>query len=532
MEQFNFFSHCRLYIVLMLTFYCQQMTSLAQKLIVYPCTDFQAIRWVRDSTFCNQYYICHFGQPLSMPACPSGQVWSNIALNCVPQHSRWDDCVSKPRLTKAANNNTYRTTTSTVTRQPAYASPSIVPRNENSVIITVNNLPEKLNPSKSKKVPDHECFRSPGAFLPHPDNCHWYFNCSFANLEALGGNTEQLDLFSMTPGSSSSGEKDGFIPLKPFRVAEAGAFVWECRFPQLFDEMTGRCREFVNVDCKSRFEAVDQCEYSVRRCRGERCAPCHHRFGRCRGRPDGVYPLHQDGWAPSFVTCYRQRNIAIDECVPKTQGGFLPDCVTRPDGYYPDEQGRCGIFFRCALGIFRGYDECPPGTVFDPAIPACQSYSLASSPCGESHNVQCGGKLDGYYADPYGRCTNYFQCQHGVFQQYLSCDLGIFDPLTQKCCGLPEYAPPPCAMSTMCVGQPDGRYPATTRGCSFFYECFHGDFLGLRRCTESDGGIFFNPDTGTCDYPQNICPPCGYKWWGWIIAYSTVHEQITFKTCP
>ncbi|BFZ01121.1 hypothetical protein BsWGS_04160 [Bradybaena similaris] len=668
------------------------MSVIAQKLVVYPCTDFDAIRWVRDATFCNQYYICHFGQPLAMPSCPGGQVWSNAALNCVPQDSRWDDCSGRPRPLKTEKRTTKNYRLSTVTRRPLQTNPSTSPRTTTDVVITVNNLPREIKVAKSKKTPilrndsknldvkddvslgyphyivdigshdgigkkisdilrsddsdidsvhtsrpkernvknsegnqlenrflhekdarsdhslrrgsqqksdvdfDHECFNSPGALLPHPDNCHWYFNCSFANLEAIGSSTGQLESYQDVTESSSSSDRDGVISMQPFRVIEAGLFVWECRYPQLFDDITGKCREFVNVDCKSRFEAVDQCEYSVRRCRGERCVPCSHRFGHCRGRPDGVYPLHQDGWTPEFVACYRQRSIARDECVPptpifspqklecvslfdvpKTNGGFLPDCSTRPDGYYPDEQGRCGIFFRCALGMFRGYDECPPGTVFDPAIPACQTYSLASSPCGESHTAQCTGKMDGYYADPYGRCTNYFQCQRGVFQQYLSCDLGIFDPLTQKCvlsaeltvrpcglqpspceelptgvypdiatgcqhfiechhgnmitngtceagevfsaitgkCGLPEYAPPPCGMSTMCVGQADGRYPATTRGCSFFYECLRGDFLGLRRCTQSDGGIFFNPDTGTCDYPQNICPPCGYKWWGW-----------------
>ncbi|CAL1539215.1 unnamed protein product, partial [Lymnaea stagnalis] len=439
---------------------------------------------------------------------------------------------------------------------------------------------------------DHPCIRQPGALLPHPENCHWYINCSLANLDdtQARSNEEQGD-------DPSEDTREGFYLLQPFRVRREGVFVWECRFPQLFDDVTNVCREFINVECKNRFEPVDQCEYSARQqCQGQRCLPCEKRFGKCRGRENGVYPVHQDKWTPLFVTCYLQRNIALDECipptpifspealdcvslfeVPKVHGGFLPDCSSRPDGYYPDEQGRCAIFFRCALGTFRGYDECPPGSVFDPAVPSCQPFSLASRPCGEGQAPLCGGKLDGHYADPYGRCTHYFECKQGAFQQYNTCDLGIFDPLTQKCvlsaeltvrpcglqpspcetlptgvypdqatgcsnfiecqkgvmltngtcargtvfsaitgrCDLPENAPPPCGFSDTCRGKTDGRYPALTRGCSFFYECYHGEFISLRRCTASDGGFFFNPATGDCDYPQNICPPCGYKWWGW-----------------
>lgn len=72
----------------------------ADRMAVYPCVDFQAIRWVRDAAYCDQYYICHFGQPMSMPSCPAGQVWSNLALNCVPVHSRWDDCSHPPVATQ------------------------------------------------------------------------------------------------------------------------------------------------------------------------------------------------------------------------------------------------------------------------------------------------------------------------------------------------------------------------------------------------------------------------------------------------
>ncbi|CAG5128102.1 unnamed protein product [Candidula unifasciata] len=734
--------------------------SCAENPLVYPCVDFEAIRWVRDSTFCDQYYICHFGQPLAMPACPSGQVWSNGAVNCVPKDSVWDDCYngisSTQRDTTQVQQNTLKTNqTSTVTGpvqlNPTYnnivisikqmassiASPTFttaqthLPNNNQNVarpeyhisaqtkehgvkapeswykhsnsITTLKNttiitstptstsrtsemrtsspvftkssrsqtrmtspatlprgsrlyevmfeertrlLKHRLNATyqlfkvdpgtwgrlilfycryrytRSQLVcgkvfsvtvswqRNHECFHQPGALLPHPHNCHWYINCSLANLDDLETKPEHRE-----GEDSRTNSDEGSITLLPFRVRHAGVFVWECRYPQLFDEATGRCREFINVDCKSRFQPVDQCEYTAKQCRGGRCVPCERRFGRCRGRQNGVYPLHHTRWTPVFVTCYQERETSLrtsaprqlqsspQNCltVPKQHGGFLPDCSTRPDGYYPDEQGH-----------FRGYDECPPGSVFDPTIPACQPYSYASKPCGEGQAPLCGGKMDGLYADPFGRCTNYFQCTGGVFQQYLTCDLGIFDPLTQRCVVSAELTVRPCGLQpSPCEALPTGvypdqatgcqhfiechhgnmltngtcpkgtvfsaitgdlcltllsiptillttlqvavtclntrlrlvesplsvainqtgRYPALARGCSFFYECHGGEFLSLRRCTEADGGIFFNPDTGTCDYPQNICPPCGYRWWGCADLLLPVGKCRSFFQC-
>ena len=64
----------------------------ADRFVVYPCTDITAVSWVRDRHRCDIYYICQYGQPLTMPACPWGQVWSNAAHNCVPETSRWNDC--------------------------------------------------------------------------------------------------------------------------------------------------------------------------------------------------------------------------------------------------------------------------------------------------------------------------------------------------------------------------------------------------------------------------------------------------------
>ncbi|RUS75856.1 hypothetical protein EGW08_016377, partial [Elysia chlorotica] len=572
-----------------------------------PCSDARAVSWVRDDLRCDRYYICRLGQPLTMPACPTGQVWSEAAHNCVPETSRWNDCPASVHFIQSRTStgqytshtgqyNTHmprRKFRPSDQRDPSHKAPSNVktPRDHpgpeadvdfwgnlrlaleetattqrpagNRSASTRDNHPRhdgvwsKTNPqprstpeegnfysmlrpnfhstpkaleethtSKWKghqrqplyprpttqadtlgkksmwfsRLPEEEssdqrrhnpCVGGPGELLPHPLNCHWYYNCSSSSSRGRRNNHRTKDHYSNT-----------------------NWLVWECRYPQLFDPVTRRCREFMGVACQGRFEPVDQCEYSARQCPpgAPRCTPCRARHGTCRGRKNGVYPLHgPHAWSPVFITCYLQRNIARDECspprpvfsphkldcvslfqVPKQHGGFQPDCSTRPDGHYPDEQGRCAIYFRCALGHFRGYDECPPGSVFDPAKLTCETYrrvpSAAISALDQSQYTDTRGKVrrqigvipgpspcealpTGVYPDQATGCQFYIECYRGVLLTNGTCGPGtLFSAITGRC-DAPSLAPPPCGTSDVCVSRPDGRYPAPLRGCSFYVEC-------------------------------------------------------------
>lgn len=263
--------------------------------------------------------------------------------------------------------------------------------------------------------------------------------------------------------------------------------------------------------------------------------------------------------------------------VPKHNGGLRPDCSYRKDDLYADEQGRCGIYFECRNLDFIGYYECVSGRIFDPLTKSCQLPDMAPPPCGQGKNPDCSENKNGLYADLYGRCPYYFQCRNSQFVKYRRCDYGSFDPVRQECvipselllrpcgtipspcenrpsgrysdvnnrcvsyldcqngllisnntcregqvfneqegvCDDPENAPPPCGLAPTCQERSDGKYAALLKGCGHYYQCHGGRFQGYNRCTYSDGGFFFNRDTGKCDYPQNICPPCGYKWYGW-----------------
>lgn len=182
--------------------------SCTESLLVYPCVDFEAIRWVRDSTFCEQYYICHFGQPLAMPACPAGQVWSNGALNCVPRESVWDDCqdsvsTSTQRDTTQPLENLQKTT-----QTPAVTSLGDLNNTGNNIEVSVEQMstniaspaftiPEKSVPDNSEHValPQyHISLQTKQRHVKVPES--WYEQAS--NIK----HTRGADIITLTPVSN------------------------------------------------------------------------------------------------------------------------------------------------------------------------------------------------------------------------------------------------------------------------------------------------------------------------------------------
>jgi len=41
---------------------------------------------------CKGYFMCVYGNPVEMPDCPVGSVFSTVAHVCVPENSYFDDC--------------------------------------------------------------------------------------------------------------------------------------------------------------------------------------------------------------------------------------------------------------------------------------------------------------------------------------------------------------------------------------------------------------------------------------------------------
>lgn len=82
--------------------------------------------------------------------------------------------------------------------------------------------------------PNHPCLTNDKEyFLPHPRNCHWFYNCS--NFLGL----------LQTPGAVPEGWD---------------VFTSECPYPQLFSDTAFRCQNYSNVDCGKRQLQLDPCQ--------------------------------------------------------------------------------------------------------------------------------------------------------------------------------------------------------------------------------------------------------------------------------
>ncbi|KAK7496931.1 hypothetical protein BaRGS_00011911 [Batillaria attramentaria] len=541
-----------------------------------PCPSAPGIHWVRDPTSCSKYFICVASQPVRMPACPPRTVWSEAAKNCVPANSLWNDC-PKSQLEHM------RPAPSPSPKPTPYSAEKA--RNWTASSDRMDALVDPLSPEKEQRerllrlLPNHPCvFSDNEAYLPHPNKCHWFYNCS-ARLQE-----------SDKPGADPEGWD---------------ALTAECPYPQLFSLATRSCEDYAKVDCGKRGLFLDPCEYREHQCLGAHCQPCHLRQGSCVGMRDGLQPFPGREWTPRHLVCKNQRTVEQLDCpqdkpifspdmkrceslldIPKMHGGFQPSCVGRLDGRYPGETDRCDVFYECADEEVQGRFQCPQGTVYNPERQACRMKNDRAGlvpPCGNNSTKlrvslalslsMCRGLPDGMYADTYGRCPFYYQCQHSLLKRFHKCHFGTFDPSSQDCqfdvsrvpapcghrpnpcinrddgqyadlsqhcqasfhcrrrlvareqscppgtvfhegrgsCQLPNDTPAPCGLAPSCTGRADGRYPSSVKGCQFYFTCRAGVFRGYGRCSVEDGGFYFNPESQSCDFPQNICSPCGVR---------------------
>ncbi|XP_041347319.1 uncharacterized protein LOC121367271 [Gigantopelta aegis] len=75
-------------------------------------------------------------------------------------------------------------------------------------------------------------------------------------------------------------------------------------------------------------------------------------------------------------------------------------------------------------------------------------------------------------------------------------------------CDNPINVPPPCGILRDCTTKSDGRYPDLSEHCRSYYTCISGTFFGHNFCTP---GTVFSEKLQTCDWPSDVPPPCGTK---------------------
>ncbi|XP_052778857.1 uncharacterized protein LOC128216337 [Mya arenaria] len=283
---------------------------------------------------CTGFFLCVFGKPIEMPPCPPGSVFSSSVNVCVPKGSVYDDC-----------------------KQPTEKSRIHMP----------------VLPDLGPLSPEERCNMFGGVF-PHPKECQAFYNCSVRYTPQIPRFFEQ--------------------------------YLVECPYPQLFNTETKECDYFENVKCGSRTEFKNGCQYRSNQCPVAHCIPCSVDLPSCIGKRDGINVHQVKLWSPFYAVCYKERTIKVDRCpadengrtqlfhpernecvsldmIPREQGGMMPECGTKVDGFYQDEFERCDRYVRCQGGKYIGTVKCAVGEVFDGSKGGCVPKEKACGPCGK-----------------------------------------------------------------------------------------------------------------------------------------------------
>ncbi|XP_062607294.1 uncharacterized protein LOC134269090 [Saccostrea cucullata] len=111
--------------------------------------------------------------------------------------------------------------------------------------------------------------------LPHETECQLYYDCSSTRAPEF---------------------------------ATSERYLRECKYPQLFSTKTFRCEDFENVQCGSRIERKQACEYQANLCNGPNCGgSCIIQYPSCAEKTDGVHPHGSKLGSPWKMECYKER---------------------------------------------------------------------------------------------------------------------------------------------------------------------------------------------------------------------------------
>jgi len=311
------------------------------------------------------------------------------------------------------------------------------------------------------------------------------------------------------------------------------------------------------------------------RCDDGRTVPrdLHPRCGQgpsCRGRKDGLYP-DQAGLCHRFFACRSEtfqsyftckstklvfnpvtkrcqsRALVPAEAYPPSMSyctSGLPDCWGRPDGLYPDDEGRCNIFYECKASRFREWRLCPDRLSFNPVSQKCEDeYSIPKGAYVKAYS-KIYSKI---YSKGYSRPSSFSAAgaaapavrtlPKGATEKGAATQRGApagaqmpnFVAPEEKSEGFKENSDPnninrilprdgnfrwaaaaaKCETAPSCLGRVDGNYPHYKRNCEWYYTCHNQTFAGFSRCGGFMRQPVFNERTKRCDNPNEVLPPCG-----------------------
>ncbi|XP_054721664.1 uncharacterized protein LOC129231358 [Uloborus diversus] len=204
-------------------------------------------------------------------------------------------------------------------------------------------------------------------------------------------------------------------------------------------------------------------------------------------------------------------------------------CQKGDTGFFPDYESGCKMFHICFRTIRKTY-SCPSVLLFNPETKNCDlPENVACTRPEPIDGLDCRGKNNNFVANFSSGCKYYIGCINNTPYKF-ACPKGkIFTPITSACELEENY---PCEMPTgfnstkffsfdepeqrspssrhvhgipgrfffSCTDKPDGFYPDYTRHCHVFYRCTRGKKFS-HYCKQ---GLLFNPDSGICDFEENV----------------------------
>ncbi|XP_071165551.1 uncharacterized protein [Mytilus edulis] len=439
------------------------------------------------------------------------------ALNCEPCVDRLPSCIGLQD-----GNNTFPGRQNTPYYITCYLNRTILVRTcEDGVYDqTSRACMTKLDPAN----PALYCRSNPLQKIANPNNCAQFYDCS-----------------------------------KP--TGRFGAYLYECQYPQLFNDVTGNCVVFGNVKCGNRFLPQSPCQYQGNQCSpvaGQSCEPCEQRLPSCIGKLDGNNTITGRELTADYVVCFMNRTVSVESC---PAGYFEPTlgecrtsigaaairafCIANP-GVIRANPVNCAQYFDCGEASIRARTflrECPYPMLFDTQSNTCQNYTSVTcgsrteytAPCDYLQNrcnpsmsncrpcrerfASCIGMTDGLHPFPNRTMSpDFIVCNRGRTVSVEKCLTGLFDPGARICTrDITEDM-----IKSHCTINPSTIQPHLYQ-CAQYFDC--GPTIGgsyLRECkypqlfdtTSMTCQNFSDVTCGPriepqapCDYLQNHCPP-------------------------
>ncbi|CAH1801648.1 unnamed protein product [Owenia fusiformis] len=102
-------------------------------------------------------------------------------------------------------------------------------------------------------------------------------------------------------------------------------------------------------------------------------------------------------------------------------------------------------------------------------------------------------------------CTYFIYCQNNN-EIRIDCPVGEVVNVDNGTCDTVENVPPPCGVLRNCTGKADGYYANTDDNCLSYHYCEGEQFMSNNICND---GLVFDEAQQICNWPANVCPPCG-----------------------